>query len=186
MNTRDEGSAFLRYRKPAVFIRKYMSEELIYLYGFLIKDKPPENVIYNKYLMEIPELQWNPNPSLEDIIAYSIYLALDNESLDQAIATYFDKKRNYKKNWYKPIHEEMTGKISVKNPESLRHYAEGIQAAKRYEKKTIDIKQCMEETAEIIEKWRRDKFSYMTDFFFCPDKPDHSIARAFLYDVTYD
>ena len=31
MNTRDEGSAFLRYRKPAVFIRKYMSEELIYL-----------------------------------------------------------------------------------------------------------------------------------------------------------
>ena len=186
MNTRDEGSAFLRYRKPAVFIRKYMSEELIYLYGFLIKDKPPENVIYNKYLMEIPELQWNPNPSLEDIIAYSIYLALDNESLDQAIATYFDKKRNYKKNWYKPIHEEMTGKISVKNPESLRHYAEGIQVAKRYEKKTIDIKQCMEETAEIIEKWRRDKFSYLTDFFFCPDKPDHSIARAFLYDVTYD
>ena len=186
MNTRDEGSAFLRYRKPAVFIRKYMSEELIYLYGFLIKDKPPENVIYNKYLMEIPELQWNPNPSLEDIIAYSIYLALDNESLDQAIATYFYKKRNYKKNWYKPIHEEMTGKISVKNPESLRHYAEGIQAAKRYEKKTIDIKQCMEETAEIIEKWRRDKFSYLTDFFFCPDKPDHSIARAFLYDVTYD
>ena len=89
--------------------------------------------------MEIPELQWNPNPSLEDIIAYSIYLALDNESLDQAIATYFDKKRNYKKNWYKPIHEEMTGKISVKNPESLRHYAEGIQAAKRYEKKTIDM-----------------------------------------------
>ena len=80
----------------------------------------------------------------------------------------------------------MTGKISVKNPESLRHYAEGIQAAKRYEKKTIDIKQCMEETAEIIEKWRRDKFSYLTDFFFCPDKPDHSIARAFLYDVTYD
>lgn len=53
-------------------------------------------------------------------------------------------------------------------------------------RKTIDIKQCMEETAEIIEKWRRDKFSYLTDFFFCPDKPDHSIARAFLYDVTYD
>lgn len=102
MNTRDEGSAFLRYRKPAVFIRKYMSEELIYLYGFLIKDKPPENVIYNKYLMEIPELQWNPNPSLEDIIAYSIYLALDNESLDQAIATYFDKREIIKRTGINP------------------------------------------------------------------------------------
>ena len=186
MDTHDEGSVFLRYKTPAVFIRKYMSDELINLYEFLIKDKSPEHVIYSKYLIEIPELQWNPTPSLEDIIAYSIYIALSAEPLDQAITSYLDKKRNYKKNWYKPIHEEMTGRISAKNPESLRHYAEEIQAAKRYEKKTIDIKQCMEETAAIVEKWRRNRFSYLTDFFFCPDKPDYSIAKAFLYDVTYD
>lgn len=186
MDTHDEGSVFLRYKTPAVFIRKYMSDELINLYEFLIKDKSPEHVIYSKYLIEIPELQWNPTPSLEDIIAYSIYIALSAEPLDQAITSYLDKKRNYKKNWYKPIHEEMTGRISAKNPESLRHYAEEIQAAKRYEKKTIDIKQCMEETAAIVEQWRRNRFSYLTDFFFCPDKPDYSIAKAFLYDVTYD
>ena len=83
MDTHDEGSVFLRYKTPSVFIRKYMSDELITLYEFLIKDKPPEHVIYSKYLIEIPELQWNPTPSLEDIIAYSIYIALSAEPLDQ-------------------------------------------------------------------------------------------------------
>ena len=72
MDTHDEGSVFLRYKTPAVFIRKYMSDELINLYEFLIKDKSPEHVIYSKYLIEIPELQWNPTPSLEDMIRLSL------------------------------------------------------------------------------------------------------------------
>ena len=58
MDTHDEGSVFLRYKTPAVFIRKYMSDELINLYEFLIKDKSPEHVIYSKYLIEIQLPHW--------------------------------------------------------------------------------------------------------------------------------
>ena len=146
MVTLDKDSAFLRYKTPAVFIRKYMSKDLVNLYEFLIEDKAPEDIIYNKYLKEIPELSLNPKPSLEDIITYGIYIALSAEPLDQAIYTYAEKKRNYKKNWYKPISEELSGKISPNNPEYLRHYAEGVQIAKRYEKKNIDLQQCINET----------------------------------------
>lgn len=186
MITLDKDSTILRYKTPAVFIRKYISKDLVNLYDFLIKDKPPEDVIYNKYLKEIPELSLNPKPSLEDIITYGIYIALSAEPLDQAIYTYAEKKRNYKKNWYKPISEELSGKISSNNPEYLRHYAEGVQISKRYEKKNIDIQQCMDETGKVIDAWMKDRNSYLIDFFFCPDKKDFSIARAFLYDITYE
>ena len=183
-NTIEETSAFIRYQTPAVFMRKYVSDDLVNLYEFLIKEKTPEEVLYNKYLSEIPELADNPHPSLEDIIAYGLYIALSAEPLEQAIFSYSTKKKNYRKNWYKPIKEEINGNISPKNPQSLRRYAEGVQAAKKYEKKIVDIDECMAETAKLIDKWRRDPFSYLTDFFFCLDKPDYSIAKAFLYDIT--
>lgn len=183
MDTNDENSVFLRYKTPAVLIRKYISEELVSLYEFLVKDKAPEKVLYYRYLREIPELSGSIHPSLEEITAYGLYIALSAEPLEQALNTYMTKKKNYKKNWYRLIYEEIKGKVSASNPESLRHYAEKVQEAKRYEKKAVTIEECMKETAKTIEKWRSDRNSYLIDFFFCPDKPDFSIARAFLYDV---
>lgn len=184
MDTNEESSLYLRYKTSAVFIRKYLSDELVGLYEFRIKDKAPEDVLKNKYLCEISELSDASEISLEDIISYGLYIALSAEPLNQAISSYLAKKRNYKKNWYRPIQEELKGKITPGNPESLRHYAEGVQIAKRYEKKNIDIEECMAETAKIIDEWKKNRTAYLTDFFFCPDKPDYSVARAFLYDIT--
>lgn len=155
MDTNEESSLYLRYKTSAVFIRKYLSDELVDLYEFRIKDKAPEDVLKKKYLCEISELSDASEISLEDIISYGLYIALSAEPLNQAISSYLAKKRNYKKNWYRPIQEELKGKITAGNPESLRHYAEGVQIAKRYEKKNIDIEECMAETAKIIDEWKK-------------------------------
>ena len=52
MDTNEESSLYLRYKTSAVFIRKYLSDELVDLYEFRIKDKAPEDVLKKKYLCE--------------------------------------------------------------------------------------------------------------------------------------
>ena len=49
MDTNEESSLYLRYKTSAVFIRKYLSDELVDLYEFRIKDKAPEDVLKKKY-----------------------------------------------------------------------------------------------------------------------------------------
>ena len=98
MDTNEESSLYLRYKTSAVFIRKYLSDELVDLYEFRIKDKAPEDVLKKKYLCEISELSDASEISLEDIISYGLYIALSAEPLNQAISSYLAKKRNYKKN----------------------------------------------------------------------------------------
>ena len=97
MDTNEESSLYLRYKTSAVFIRKYLSDELVDLYEFRIKDKAPEDVLKKKYLCEISELSDASEISLEDIISYGLYIALSAEPLNQAIPLILQKKGTIKR-----------------------------------------------------------------------------------------
>lgn len=174
------------YRKAALFISPNIFQEIKTNYTRFIKDRQPERYIYEHHLKGvIPEA--TPSPALDIIITYCIYVALSRENVEQAVKTYRERRRVSKRNWIKSIQDEIKGKMTPKNPQCLRRYAEATYNTLRYTNPDAPgIEEIMQSKFEEIEKWRSDTSVPLTNYFFLSDKSVKIIATAFIDDLTFD
>lgn len=177
-----------KYKNAASFIKPYILAQIVQTYNQQIKDKEPGRIIYKNNLKDI-EPNAGYSPSLEIIIAYCIHTALSKENIDQAIKTAHENRRIYKRNWIKPIADELTGKTTPRNPRLLEKYATAAQLVNNLEcpnKSDLTVENIMQRKYEELEIWRSDTTIPITQFFFLAKKPAKTIANGFINDVTYE
>lgn len=94
----------------AVFICPNVRPNLVTTYEKYIKDRTAEKYIYENYIKSTRSIvtkSQHPldasSVTLENIIAVCTYIALSKENIDQAIRTYRENRRVYKRNWFNSI-----------------------------------------------------------------------------------
>lgn len=185
-----------KYEKLAVFIMPYVRPELIKTYNNFIKDRQPERFIYENYIREtIPAEENSSYPkspiTLQDMIAVSTYIALSQQPVEEALGTYREFRRVYKRNLFKYVAEEIKtpDKMSPRNPKYLRKFAElkvAIAGIERSDEANTSIEAIMQDKYLEIDKWRSDTSAPITDFAFLGDRPVKQIANCFIYDLTFE
>ena len=185
-----------KYEKLAVFIMPYVRPELIKTYNNFIKDRQPERFIYENYIREtIPAEENSSYPkspiTLQDMIAVSTYIALSQQPVEEALGTYREFRRVYKRNLFKYVAEEIKtpDKMSPRNPKYLRKFAElkvAIAGIERSDDANTSIEAIMHDKYLEIDKWRSDTSAPITDFAFLGDRTVKQIANSFIYDITFE
>lgn len=177
-----------KYKTAAHFILINLHAHIVETYENTIKDRQPSLYIYENFLREILPDAGKP-PSLEEIVTGCISVALSSQNIDEAIKTYHENRRVYKRNWFNAIKDEITGKMKPKNPQLLRHYAESIKLVDTFNRTSrieSTVEEIMQEKYLELEDWRSDTTVPITDFFFLAKKPIKTISNAFINDVTYE
>ena len=183
-------SQYEKCKKMAHFIQPNIHPHIMTTYEKVIKERQPGIYIYKNYIRDL-DPSASKAPLLEDIIAMSTYIALSKESIDQAIKTYHENRRVYKRNWLNSIKEEITSpdKMKPKKPQLLRKFAESkhmMDALDRSNLQEQTIEEIMLEKYEELENWRSDTTAPITDFYFLGKKPVKSISNGFVNDITFE
>ncbi len=193
-----DNNQFEKYEKMAVFICPNVRPNLVTTYEKYVKGRTAEKYIYENYIKSTRSIvtkSQHPldasSVTLENIIAVCTYIALSKENIDQAIRTYRENRRVYKRNWFNSIKEEIhtPDKMRPKNPQLLRHYAEStklIIAMDRSQTSDLTIEDIMQEKYEEIDAWRTDTSAPITDFCFLAQKPVKTLANGFVNDMTFE
>lgn len=193
-----DNSQYEKYQKISVFIHPNIPPNIIKTYDKYIKGHQAERSIYEthirpfKFSPEDTNTGFSKNPvTIQDIIASCIYIALSKENIDQAIRTYKENRRVYKRNWFNSIKEEVLtpDKMKPKNPQSLRKYAETICQLQKMDRtltETKTIEDIMQEKFAEIDNWRSDTSAPITDFIFVSEKTMKSLVNGFLNDITFE
>lgn len=191
-------SEYEKYKKIAVFIQPNIPPSIKNTYEKYVQGYQTERYIYEtliKPIMYTPEQQdinHKQNPvTLLDIISVCAYVALSKENIDQAIRTYKENRRVYKRNWFNSIKEEILtpDKMKPKNPQLLRKYAETVYRLQKLDRSFIanqTVEDIMQEKYQEIDKWRSDTSAPITDFLFAHEKPTKSLVNGFINDITFE
>jgi len=188
--TTNNTNQFEKYETIAVLILPNIKNNIINTFDKYIDGQKAGLYIYQNYIKKA-----NPNASnhvtLESIIATCTYIALSKENIDQAIRTYRENRRVYKRNWSYTIKKEIESldNMNPKNPQLLKEYANSlslINELDRSDTRKLTIKELMMEKYESVENWRFDTTAPITDFCFLGQKPVTSVANGFVNDVTLE
>lgn len=194
MNETNVESLRDKYKKTAMFIVPYINPHIIATYERYIKGKESECYLYENYVkitLSNSELIHYPkdNLSMKDIVASLLTIALSKENIDDAIRTYKENRRVYKRNWFNSIKEEIEGNPKPRNPKLLRKYAETVKSInelnREYDSKDT-VEDIMNQKYEEILEWKNNTLIPIIDFFFFSQKPVKSITNAFVTDLLYD
>lgn len=185
-----------KYEKMAVFIMPYIRPELIRTYNKFIKNLQPERYIYEHFIKDTKPATDNPTYpqqalTLQDMIAVSTFIALSQETIEDALRTYRENRRVYKRNLFKSIREEIEtpDKLSPKNPKYLRSFAEmkiALAEIEHSDDSLNSIEAIMQDKYYELDNWRTDTTAPITDFAFLAKKPVKLIATSFIYDLTFE
>lgn len=193
-----DNSQLKKYEKIAVFIQPNIPPSIKNTFTEYILGHEAELYLYENYIKPIKKIQdqeGNLYPripmTLLDVISICTYIALSKETIDQAIRTYKENRRVYKRNWFNSIKEEALTpeKMKPKNPQSLRRYAEAvfqINYMDRSHTNEQSVEEIMNEKFQEIETWRSDTSAPITDFLFLREKPVKTLVNGFVNDITFE